>query len=204
MEKGPLCIESDNAALRELSAVLVARGYEAAEEYSVTEDGTPFLKLPCPILEDGEEIEWFLFIDVEPDGEYLMQTFFSHSHFGSAEDLADQVDLLRSGRLAEVGLSFPSASVHASFYVENTGDPEENVSVVGQYAQAISDMLLECMPSFPASVHRYFEASSPLSKDRTIHLSRMTEEEIAYVDESETPYMTSCVIGLLPEIYLLA
>ena len=199
-----LCKESDNPAILELSATLVSRGYTEAESYCVAENGGTFFRISCPISEQGEDYPWSLYIDVESDGEYCLCTFFSHSHFATAEEVADQLDMMIEGKLAEVGLALPNMGVRASFFVDNTGDPEKNVSVVAENAQAIYDLMLSvCTEAFYGSLHRYYEKSTPLSKDRNIHITRIGDLESDYVGENDAPYMTSCVVGAFPEVYFI-
>lgn len=198
------CKESDNPAILALSDSLSKRGISGAEEYCEAENGAIFFMLSCPIMEQGAKIPWYLYIDVESDGEYRLQTFFSHSHFASAEEVAEQVELLRKGVLAEVGLAFPNMGVRATFFVDNTGDPQENVAIVAKRAQEIYDMTEEvCTEAFYGSLYRYYEASSPLSKDRTIHITMIGGAEADYVGDNDSPYMTSCVIGAMPEVYFI-
>ena len=198
------CKESDNPAILELSAALLERGYRDADSYCESENGAIFFMLKFPITEQGEELPWYLYIDVEADGEYQVNTFFSHSHFASAEEVAEQLDLLRSGKLAEVGLAFPNMGVRASFFTENTGDPEKNVSVVAENTQAIYDLIESvCTEAFYGSLHRYYEKSTPLSKDRNIHITMIGGAESDYIGEADSPYMTSCVIGAMPEVYFI-
>ncbi len=199
-----LCKESDNPDVLALSGALLERGISDGERYCVAQNGAVFFRISCPIEEQGEEYPWSLYIDVESDGEYTMQTFFIHVHFATAEEVAEQVKMMMEGKLAEVGLAFPKMGVRASFFTENTGDPEKNVSVVAQNAQAIYDLTASlCPEAFYGSFHRYYEKSTPLSKDRNIHIMMISSLESEYVGENDSPYMTSCVVGVLPEVYFI-
>ena len=196
MERKHSCAASDNQMIKDLSKVLIECGIEGAEDYyEADEYRTPYFKIPKKYKKESERDPdvCYVYVDVE-ETEYTVHGRYVHEHLSHENKVANLVMGLLSGEIAEVALVFPDRM--AGFFVQNTGDPEQNAKIVDLNAETIMKHLNSPMASAPnVHGHTMFEAAFPYY----LQWGGGRQPQI----EGVQIYIVSSVVGEHPEYYVI-
>ena len=196
MENQFLCTSSNDQRIRALSNALLDLGIaDAAHYYEADEYSVPYFKLGKKFKKESPADPDFhyLYVDVDED-EYTVHGQYGHEHFADAVLAAWLVKALFTGETVEVALVFPDKM--AGFFMNNTGDPEQNVKVITDNAKTIMDILNSPSGSMRnVHVHTAFAPSHPYF----LLCGGFRRPQIADV----TIYMVSYVFAEHPEYYVI-
>ena len=152
MERSIPCASSDNQMIKNMSEVLVELGLNDAKNYYESDEySKPYFKIAKQFKKESDDDPdvCYIYIDVD-DSEYTVHGRYLHEHFGGANRAAMLVAGLLTGSIVEVALVFPNKM--AGFFMQNTGNPAENVKVIDLNAEEIMNHLNSPMASAP-NVH---------------------------------------------------
>ena len=140
MEKEMLCANSNNALVKRLSEALLKHGVtEGAQVYYEDDDyHLPFFKIPKAYKKESPDDPdvHYVFVDVDTathglnNGEYTVHGNFVHEHIADADRAAELVAQLLRAEVVEVAIVYPDRM--AGFFVNNTGDHQKNVDIIGE------------------------------------------------------------------------
>ena len=196
MEKAISCVTTDNHMIRDLAITLLQCGIEDAENYYESDEySVPYFKIAKKYKKESENDPdvCYIYVDVE-ENEYTVHGRYVHEHIGSENRVANLVLGLLSGAIAEVALVYPNKM--AGFFLQNTGDPEQNIKVIDMNAEFILKQLNSPMASSPnVHGHTMFEAAFPYY----LQWGGGRQPQI----EGVTVYMLSSVFGEHAEYYII-
>ena len=196
MEKKLSCAETDNEMIKDMSIALLKCGIdEGANYYEADEYSKPYFKISKKFKKesDSDPDVCYIYIDVE-DAEYTVHGRYVHEHLSHENKAVNLVVGLLSGAIAEVALVFPNKM--AAFFIQNTGDPAENVKILDANAEQIMSHLNSPMASSP-NVHGHviFSAAFPYY----LYYGGGRQPQI----EGVTIYLVSSVFAEHPEYYVI-
>ena len=183
--------------ITELSEALINGGitdgadcYYEADDYPV-----PYFKLAKAYKkEEPSDPDYdYLYVDVG-ETEYTVIGSYVHEHFRGVDMVVQLVQMLLSGETVEVALVFPDRM--AGFFMLNTGDPQKNVDVINNNAEAIMEYVNSPVGAMQNShIHTVFSPAHPY----TLLCGGIRKPQISGV----TTYLVSCVLGEHPEYYIV-
>ena len=144
METKLLCADSDNQLIKSFSEALIKQGItEGAQFYYVDSNmHLPFFKIPKAFKKETPEDPsiHYVFVDVdEAQYEYTVCGNYVHEHISDEDRAAELEAKLLNAEIVEIAIVYPDRM--AGFFVNNTGDPQANVDIIGKNFGEIKEHL---------------------------------------------------------------
>lgn len=204
MEKENLCVLSDNQLIKKFSEALVKQGITEGTQFYYTDDDfhLPFFKLPKAYKKESPDDPdvHYVFVDVDTathglnKGEYTVHGNYVHEHIADADRAAALVAQLLKAEMIEVAIVYPDRM--AGFFVNNTGDPQKNVDIIGENFGDIKGYLESDMAALRGGhMHTLFPKIFP----NYLQYGPSAQHRIPGI----SIYLVSSVIAEHPEFYVI-
>ena len=171
-------------------------GLEAfADSYYEDDEYTgPFFKIEKPFKRENDKDPDTECIFLDVTHEYTVHTRTGHEHYNDAKKAVEIVKGLFDGTLAEVALCFPTLT--ARFLIENTGDPEKNISKMNNNAKDLMEIVNGVVNELSPikHIHHLFAPAFP-------HYLQILADENFMYGGCEV-YLQSIIMGEHAEIYM--
>ena len=204
MEKENLCMSSDNQLIKKFSEALVKQGITDGTQFYYTDDDfhLPFFKLPKAYKKESPDDPdvHYVFVDVDTathelnKGEYTVHGNYVHEHIADADRAAELVVQLLKAEMVEVAIVYPDRM--AGFFVNNTGDPQKNVDIIGENFREIKGYLESDMAALRGGhMHTLFPKIFP----NYLQYGPSVQHRIPGI----SIYLVSSIIAEHPEFYVI-